>query len=246
MIEIDHLTVEFGSLRAVDDLCLSIPAGELFAFLGPNGAGKTTTIKALTGLLQPQRGTLKLGGIDIARDPVGAKRKLGYVPDVAVFYDKLTPLEFMSFIGDIFELERALVRRVTAELFDKFHLHPFSTRRIENLSHGTKQRLAIAAALLHEPEVLVIDEPMVGLDPLHARIIKDELHARSRAGVTVLMSTHLLHIAEQVADRIGIMSRGRLIACGTMGQLREGRRAAELESLFLEMIQEEGETEVRG
>jgi ABC-2 type transport system ATP-binding protein len=246
MIEIEHLTVEFGSLRAVDDLCLSIPPGELFAFLGPNGAGKTTTLKALTGLLQPQKGTLKLGGIDIRLDPVGAKRKLGYVPDVAVFYDKLSPLEFMAFIGDIFELDTGHVRQGTQDLFDKFHLHPFANRRIENLSHGTKQRLAIASALLHEPEVLIIDEPMVGLDPVHARIIKEELHARSRQGVTVLMSTHLLHIAEQVADRIGIMSKGRLIACGSMDQLRQGRRSAELEPLFLEMIEEEGETEVRG
>ena len=241
MIEIAYLTMDYGAMRALDGLTLHIPQGEFFAFLGPNGAGKTTAIKLLTGLMTPVRGTVRIYGHDMHGDPLRAKSVMGYVPDVAVFYEKLTPVEFMEFIADIFQMEEAQARLKGAELFRKFGLDSCARDRIENLSHGTRQRLAIASALLHEPKVFVIDEPMVGLDPIHARIVKKELKERSRAGMTVLMSTHLLNIAEEVADRIGILHRGKLIALGTMAELRrlhesDGKR---LEEIFLDMVSDE-------
>ena len=243
MIEINDLTMDYGPVRALDGLTLSIPQGEFFAFLGPNGAGKTTAIKLLTGLMKPLRGDVKLCGFDVQLEPLKAKAVLGYVPDVAVFYEKLTPLEFMRFIADIFEMDEARSEALGAELFAKFHLAEYAHQRIENLSHGTRQRIAIASALLHEPKVFVIDEPMVGLDPIHSRIVKQELKERSRNGTTVLMSTHLLNIAEELADRIGIIHKGKLIELGTMAELRHrheghGKR---LEEMFLEMVEEKEE-----
>lgn len=240
MIEISDLSMDYGPVRALDGLSLSIPQGEFFAFLGPNGAGKTTAIKLLTGLMKPLRGSVKLCGFDVQQEPLKAKAVLGYVPDVAVFYEKLTPLEFMRFIADIFEMDEARSEKLGAELFAKFHLSEYAHQRIENLSHGTRQRIAIASALLHEPKVFVIDEPMVGLDPIHSRIVKQELKERSRNGTTVLMSTHLLNIAEELADRIGIIHRGKLIELGTMAEIRqrhegEGMR---LEDIFLEMVEQ--------
>lgn len=238
MIEIDDLTMDYGSLRALDGLTINIPQGEFFAFLGPNGAGKTTAIKLLTGLMRPVRGSVKLCGYDVQKEPLKAKAVLGYVPDVAVFYEKLTAVEFMRFIADIFEMDEALAEERAADLFKKFHLDHYAHQRIENLSHGTRQRLAITSALLHEPKVFVIDEPMVGLDPIHARVVKQELKERSRAGMTILMSTHLLNIAEELADRIGILHKGKLIALGTMQELQSMRASngKRLEELFLEMV----------
>ena len=184
------------------------------------------------------RGRVRICGHDMHADPLRAKAVLGYVPDVAVFYEKLTPLEFMKFIADVFEVDEVRARSLGSELFEKFALNGCAGERIENLSHGTRQRLAIASALLHEPKVFIIDEPMVGLDPIHARIVKQELRERSRAGMTVLMSTHLLNIAEEVADRIGILNHGKLIALGTMEELRRTHERAgkPLEQIFLEMV----------
>jgi ABC-2 type transport system ATP-binding protein len=238
MIEIADLTMDYGAMRALDGLSLSIPQGEFFAFLGPNGAGKTTAIKLLTGLMTPVCGTVRICGHDMHTDPLRAKAVLGYVPDVAVFYEKLTPVEFVGFIADIFQMDVKRAHTRGAELFKKFGLDSCARDHIENLSHGTRQRLAIASALLHEPKVFVIDEPMVGLDPIHARIVKQELKERSRAGMTVLMSTHLLNIAEEVADRIGILHRGKLIALGTMEELRHLHEAGgkRLEEIFLDMV----------
>lgn len=243
MIEIKDLTMDYGNFRALDGLTLTIPQGEFFAFLGPNGAGKTTAIKLLTGLMKPVKGTVHLGGYDMQEQPLLAKALLGYVPDVAVFYEKLTPLEFMRFIADIFEMDEVKAEKTGAELFQKFSLSTYAHQRIENLSHGTRQRLAIAAALLHEPKVFIIDEPMVGLDPIHARTVKRELKERSRAGMTVLMSTHLLNIAEELADRIGILHKGRLIALGTMDEIHQVRSTTgkRLEEVFLEMVSDETE-----
>ncbi len=241
MIEINDLTMDYGPVRALDSLSLHIPQGEFFAFLGPNGAGKTTAIKLLTGLMRPLRGSVKLCGFDVQAEPLMAKSVLGYVPDVAVFYVKLTPVEFLRFIADIFEMDEQRSEARGAELFAKFHLTEYANQRIENLSHGTRQRIAIASALLHDPKVFVIDEPMVGLDPIHSRVVKQELKARSRNGTTILMSTHLLNIAEELADRIGIIHKGRLIELGTMADLRrrhegDGKR---LEEIFLEMVSED-------
>lgn len=240
MIQIRDLCMNYGPLVALDRLNLDIPQGEFFAFLGPNGAGKTTTIKILTGLLRPTSGTVSICGHDLGSAPLEAKRRIGFIPDVAVFYEKLSPLEFMEFIGDLFSIGRQQVREATTALFSRFSLESVATRRIEGLSHGTRQRLAIASALMHDPEVIIIDEPMVGLDPKHARIVKDELKRRSRNGTTVFLSTHLLNVAEELADRVGIISGGRLIALGTVDQIRATVSARipeieSLESLFLQL-----------
>ena len=241
MIEIEDLTMNYGDLRALDGLNLTIQPGELFAFLGPNGAGKTTAMKLLTGLMKPDSGRVRLCGHDVQLESMQAKSLLGYVPDVAVFYEKLTPLEFMEFIAELFEMDQAHAAAQTHALFTKFALHEYSRNRIENLSHGTRQRLAIASALLHDPKVFVIDEPMVGLDPIHARTVKREIKERSLAGTTVLMSTHLLNIAEELADRIGIIHHGKLIALGTLEELRRDheKRGRRLEDIFLSMVEQE-------
>jgi len=236
MIEIEDLTMRFGDLCAVDQLNLSIPQGQLFAFLGPNGAGKTTTIKMLTGLLKPTSGRIRICGHDNFTSPIDAKSVIGYVPDVAIFYEKLTPTEYLRFIADLYALSADETRQRSGDLLEKFGLVEYSVERIENLSHGTCQRLAIAGALLHEPKVIIIDEPMIGLDPIHARIVKDELSARRNAGVTVLMSTHLLNIAEELADRVGIIYQGKMVALGTTGELRAQAGGAELEQIFLEKV----------
>lgn len=240
MIQIRALTKSFGNLVAVGGLDLDIPQGEFFAFLGPNGAGKTTTIKMLSGLLKPTSGEAIVGGYDVQKEPERAKAQLAYVPDFPFTYDKLTSLEFMQFVGDIFGLSQEAIDTRTEELFDRFHLHDYRNELTENLSHGTRQRLVISSALLHDPKVLVIDEPMVGLDPMHARIVKDEFKARSKAGMTIFLSTHQLSVAEELADRIGIIHYGRLIALGTVEELREmSLEKGALEAVFLSLVDAE-------
>jgi ABC-2 type transport system ATP-binding protein len=240
MISARGLTKTFGSLTAVDGLDLEVAQGEFFAFLGPNAAGKTTTIKMLAGLLKPTAGAVQVGGFDVQREPEKAKALLAYVPDFPFLYDKLTALEFMQFVGDIFRLERKVIAQKTGELFEKFHLDEYCHEHTENLSHGTRQRLVIASALLHDPQVFVIDEPMVGLDPMHARIVKQEFRERVSAGMTMFLSTHQLSVAEEVADRIGIIHHGRLIALGSVAELRaQARETGALEKVFLSLIDQE-------
>jgi ABC-2 type transport system ATP-binding protein len=240
MIRTEHLTKRFGAVTAVDDLNLEIGRGELFAFLGPNGAGKTTTIKLLTGLLKPTSGRAFVGGCDIQREPLAARRLISYVPDLPFLYEKLEPLEFMLFIAQLHGLERPEAARRSDELLATFELDGVRGQLIENLSQGTRQRVVIASALLSDPQVLVIDEPMVGLDPRSARRVKDVLRARAKAGTTVFLSTHILHIAEELADRIGILNRGRLIAVGTMDELRSATgQVGALEDTFLSLTREE-------
>jgi ABC-2 type transport system ATP-binding protein len=234
MIELAHLTKKFGDLVAVNDVNLTIGKGEFFAMLGPNAAGKTTTIKLLAGLIKPTAGLSRICGFDIQLQPLEARRRLAYVPDFPFLYDKLTPWEFLRFIGRLFRLEESRIESHGRELIARFHLREFAGRPLEGLSHGTRQRVAIASGLLHEPEVFIIDEPMVGLDPQHARIVKDVLKERSLAGMTVLVSTHQLSIAEEMADRIGIIHCGKLIAVGTREELRrQSGRRGELEEIFL-------------
>ncbi len=247
MIETEDLSMSYGTLLALDRLSLEIGRGEFFAFLGPNAAGKTTTIKLLTGLLAPTDGVAKVAGYDIQRQPIEAKRRTGFIPDVAIFYDKLSALEFMRFTAELFEVEPARALQRTKELFEQFSLDEFAHQLVENLSHGTRQRLAIASAILHDPEVIIIDEPMVGLDPHHTRVVKDELKRQSQQGTTVFMSTHLLNVAEELADRIGIINHGRLIRVGTVAELRAQRNSDDwdLESFFLELTRG-GEEESAG
>jgi ABC-2 type transport system ATP-binding protein len=246
VIQTQALTKHFGNLVAVAGLDLNISQGEFFAFLGPNGAGKTTTIKMLAGLLKPTSGNAIVGGYDVQEQPERAKAQLAYVPDFPFTYDKLTSLEFMQFVGDIFGMDQPVIERRTEELFDRFHLHDYRHELTENLSHGTRQRLVIGSALLHEPQVLVIDEPMIGLDPMHARIVKDEFKARSRAGMTIFLSTHQLSVAEELADRIGIIHQGRLIALGTVDELRAiSAQKGALESVFLSLVDAEEQANAR-
>jgi ABC-2 type transport system ATP-binding protein len=245
MIRTEHLTKSYGALTAVRDLNLNIAQGEFFAFLGPNAAGKTTTIRLLTGLLKPTSGRALIGGHDIQKDPIAARKLMSYVPDFPFLYDKLMPAEFMAFVGELYGMKPAEARRASEELFDLFDLDETRSQLIENLSHGTRQRLVIASALLHNPQVIIIDEPMVGLDPRSARVVKDVLKARSRAGVTVFLSTHTLQVAEELADRIGILNHGRLIAVGTMDELHEASGGGgALEDAFLTLTREEEQGEV--
>jgi ABC-2 type transport system ATP-binding protein len=236
MIELLNLTKKFGDLIAVNGVNLTIGKGEFFAMLGPNAAGKTTTIKMLAGLIKPTQGHARIAGFDVQQQPLEARRRLAYVPDFPFLYDKLTAWEFLRFTGQLFHMADDRIEKNARELIARFHLLDHVNRPIESLSHGTRQRVAIASALLHDPEVFIVDEPMVGLDPQHARIIKDVLKERSRAGVTVLVSTHQLGIAEEMADRIGIIHGGKLIAVGTREELRQlSGSSGQLEEIFLSL-----------
>ena len=239
MIELDQLVKKFGDLTAVDHISLKIPRGEFFAILGPNAAGKTTMIKLLAGLMKPTSGCARVCGFDIQKQPLEARKRLAYVPDYPFLYDKLTAREFFRFIGQLFHLDAARIEKNAQELIARFHLSEFADRALEGLSHGTRQRVAIASALLHDPEVFVIDEPLVGLDPQHARVVKDVLKERSLAGMTVLVSTHQLSIAEEMADRIGIINGGKLIAVGTREELRiRSGSSGQLEETYLSLTAE--------
>jgi ABC-2 type transport system ATP-binding protein len=240
MIELVNLVKKFGDLTAVGGISITIPRGEFFAMLGPNAAGKTTTLKILAGLMKPTSGCTRVCGFDMQQQPLEARRHIAYVPDFPFLYDKLTAWEFFRFTGQLFQMPDARIEANAQELITRFHLADFVNRPLEGLSHGTRQRVAIVSALLHDPEVFVIDEPMVGLDPQHARIVKDVFKERSRAGVTVLVSTHQLSIAEEMADRIGIIHGGKLVAVGTRDELRrQSGSSGQLEEIFLSLTTDE-------
>jgi len=240
MIELVHLVKRFGELVAVDDLSLTVSRGEFFAVLGPNAAGKTTTLRILAGLIKPSSGSARVAGFDVQTQPVEARRRLAYVPDFPFLYDKLTPWEFFRFTGQLFQMADARIRSVATELVARFNLEPYLGKQIEGLSHGTRQRVAIASALLHAPEVVVLDEPMVGLDPHHARVLKDVLKEKSRQGMTVFISSHQLSVAEEMAHRIGIIHQGRLVAVGTREELRrQSGQDGALEQSFLALTAQE-------
>ncbi len=238
MIEILGLVKRFGALVAVNDVTLTVNRGEFFAVLGPNAAGKTTTLKILAGLMKPTSGTARVCGFDVQTQSLEARRRLAFVPDFPFLYDKLTPWEFLRFTGQLFNMQEQAIQSGSVELIDRFNLGSFVDKPIEGLSHGTRQRVAIVSALLHQPEVFIIDEPMVGLDPQHARVVKDILKERSRNGVTVLVSTHQLSVAEEMADRIGIIHEGRLIAVGSGEELRRSSGGSGLEEAFLAMTRD--------
>jgi len=240
MIELIHIVKRFGDVVAVNDLSLTVNRGEFFVVLGPNAAGKTTTIKILTGLIKPTAGVARVAGYDVQAQPLEVKRRMAYVPDFPFLYDKLTPWEFFRFTGQLFRMDLATIQERGRDLIERFHLGEFANKTIEGLSHGTRQRVAIVSALLHDPEVFVIDEPMVGLDPQHARVVKDVLKERSLRGMTVFLSTHQLSVAEEMADRIGIINQGKLIAIGTRDELRQQSGATgPLESAFLALTASE-------
>ena len=236
MLTIDHLCKRYGDKTAVEDLCLEVPAGQLYAFLGPNGAGKTTTLKCVVGLLRPTLGRVVVGGHDVQAEPVAAKRLVSYVPDRPYLYEKLSGREFLAFAGRMYGVGReACAERIDA-LLGLFDATEWADELTENYSHGMRQKIVMSAALIHDPQVLVIDEPMVGLDPRSSRTVKTVLRERVAAGCAVLMSTHTLSVAEEVADRIGIILRGRLIVEGSYDELRRRADASErLEDIFLEL-----------
>ena len=247
MIELTHLVKEFGDLKAVDDLSLTVGKGEFFAVLGPNAAGKTTTIKMLVGLIAPTTGTAKVCGYDVQTEPIEVRKRLAYVPDFPFLYDKLTPWEFLRFTGQLFQMNEKDIETRTRDLIPRFSLEPYLRKNIESLSHGTRQRIAIVSALMHNPEVFVLDEPMVGLDPHHQYILKEVLKERAAEGMTVFLSTHQLSVAEEVADRIGIVHMGKLVAVGTEEELHNlgGEDNAELEATFLALTREESDVAVQ-
>jgi len=240
VIEIKNLTKKYGSLTAVDNLCLSVEPGEIFAFLGPNGAGKTTTLKVIAGLIRPDSGSVRLKGHDVFTDPLPARRLLGFVPDRPFVYDKLTATEFMRFVGGLYSMPEDVVGPRAVELLKLFGLSDWTDELIEGFSHGMKQRLVMSSALLHDPEALVVDEPMVGLDPKGVRLLRDVFVGLKQKGAAVFMSTHSLDLAEKIADRVGIINKGRLIAVGSVDEMRRKAEmpGSALEEVFLKLTED--------
>jgi ABC-2 type transport system ATP-binding protein len=237
MIELTNLTKRYGRFTAVDGINLTIPGGELYGLLGPNGAGKTTTMRMIAGILQPTSGTVKIAGIDIQQNPLLAKSRLGFIPDRPFVYDKLTGAEFLRFVAGLYGQGGPEIERRVDELLELFELAPWKDELTESYSHGMRQKLIISSALVHRPEVIVVDEPMVGLDPKSARLLKDLLREFVTRGGTVLMSTHTLEIAEAMCDRIAIVQGGRVAVSGTMDELRSQTSSGDvsLEELFLKL-----------
>jgi ABC-2 type transport system ATP-binding protein len=237
VITLTGLTKRYGRFTAVDGIDLSVAKGELFGFLGPNGAGKTTTFRMIAGIILPTAGRIQIGGVDLQRNPLLAKRRLGYIPDRPFVYDKVTGAEFLRFVAALYDAQDASLERRIDELLDLFELAPWKHQLTESYSHGMRQKLIIASALVHRPEVIVVDEPMVGLDPKGARLLKDLFRQYVTRGGTILMSTHTLEVAEGMCDRIAIMQNGRILAHGTMAELRVQTESggASLEELFLRL-----------
>jgi len=240
MIRIENLSKHYGRVAAVDSLNLEVQPGEIFGFLGPNGAGKTTTIRVMMGILRATSGRVTLGGFDVERESEQAKAIAGFVPDQPFIYEKLSGSEFLKFVGALHRVEPELLRRRIPELLEHFELSEWKDELVESYSHGMKQRLVLCASLIHQPRILIVDEPMVGIDPKGARMLKDLFLSLAKKGTTLFLSTHSISIAEEVCQRIGIIHKGKLIASGSMADLyrlakmKEGR----LESVFLELTRD--------
>jgi ABC-2 type transport system ATP-binding protein len=237
VIKIENLVKKYQSVVAVDHLNLEVPKGQLFGFLGPNGAGKTTTIKLLMGLLKPSNGTITINGLNIHEDPVKAKAMVGYIPDRPYIYEKLTGMEYLEFIADLYSLEKEVVRPRAMKFLEFFDLKESANELIEGYSHGMKQKLIISGALIHTPKIVVVDEPMVGLDPRGARQVKDLFRDLCQEGTTLFMSTHSLGIAEAMCHRVGIILKGKMIADGSVEDLRNQAQQehGDLEEIFLKL-----------
>jgi ABC-2 type transport system ATP-binding protein len=245
-----HGLVKRFDRPAVDGLELTVRAGEFYALVGPNGAGKTTTLRMIAGLLRPDAGTIHVGGIDAVADPVAAKRIVAWVSDEPMLYDKLTPREYLEFVAGLWGVEPRLAAARADELLDWLDLAPHGDERCESFSKGMRQKVTLAGALIHDPRVIILDEPLTGLDAGSARQVKTVLRERTRAGGTILMTTHILEVAERMADRIGIIAHGRLIAEGTLEELRhqagthadmDARDGGSLEDTFLALVAEEAQ-----
>ncbi len=237
MLKIKNLTKKFGAFTAVDNVSLEISSGEFYGFLGPNGAGKTTTIKMITGLIAPTSGRVFVDGIDNQEDSIEAKRRIGYIPDQPFLYDKLTGKEFLFFSGGLYHLENSLLKQRVEEAVESLRIGDWLNKRTESYSQGMKQRITIASALLHNPKFIIVDEPMVGLDPQSAKLVKDIFTRKAEEGASILMSTHSLNIAEEICSRIGIINDGKIIFDDNIKKLKEfkEREYINLEHFFLEL-----------
>ena len=241
MITFEHVTKQYGKggVKAVDDLSLHVGRGKVYGFIGPNGAGKTTSIRLMTGILTPSAGRVLIGGHDMAKDPIEAKRLIGFVPDSHELYDRLTGMEYLNFMADVYQVDAARRKEHIEKYLNLFELEDAAGEQIRSYSRGLKQKLTIIGALIHQPPVWVLDEPMVGLDPRAAHLLKEEMRRHCEAGNTVFFSTHVLEVAEKLCDEIAIIDHGRLVAEGTMEALRLGEKGASLEDLFLQLTDAE-------
>lgn len=242
MIRMEKLTKHFQQVTAVDSVSIQVAPGEIYGFLGPNGAGKTTTIKMLAGIMRPSSGSIFVDDIELEKHPLKVKSRVGFIPDRPFLYDKLTGMEFMTFMANLYGLNSGGREKRIRQFLELFELAEWSGELVGSYSHGMKQRLIMSAALLHQPRVFVVDEPLVGLDPKGARLIKRIFHELRRDGLTVFMSTHTLAIAEELCDRIGIIQRGKLLAEGTVNELKQlaGQEDSRLESIFLRLTGGDG------
>ncbi len=240
MIELKDLNKKYGNLLAVNNLNLIVPKGEIFGFIGPNGAGKTTTINMIGGILAPTSGDVTICGINMEVHPEKAKSKIGFIPERPYLFEKLTGMEFLKFIADLYDVDEDLFFEKSQEKLEMFSLFDWSDKLIESYSHGMKQRLVMAATLVHDPEVIIVDEPMVGLDPLAIKMVKNLFQRLAKEGVTIFMSTHTLKVADDICDRIGIIHKGSLIATGTAKDLKRDVDAidADLEQIFIRLTEE--------
>ena len=243
MIQFDHVSKKYGksATLAVDDLNMTVETGKVFGYIGPNGAGKSTTIHLMTGILAPTAGKVIIGGHDMAKEPIAAKRLIGFVPDSHELYDRLTGLEYLNFMADVYQVDSAARKRHIEKYLNLFELEDAAGEQIRSYSRGMKQKLTIIGALIHNPPVWVLDEPMVGLDPKSSHILKEEMRRHCDAGNMVFFSTHVLEVAERLCDEIAIIDKGHVLARGTMEQLRSGENGSSLEELFLELTEAEGE-----
>ncbi len=240
MISIKNVSKSYakGTVKAVDDISLEVKEGEIFGFIGPNGAGKTTTIKMITGILKPDTGSIAIAGHDIQKEPVQAKQCIGFVPDAHELYDRLTGMEYLKFIADVYGVEEAKRKENIEKYAAMFNLEKALDELIKTYSHGMKQKVTLIGALLHEPTLWILDEPMTGLDPKASFALKEEMKRHCAKGNTVFFSTHVLEVAERVCDRIGIIDNGKLIAVGTIEELRHGTKDATLENIFFKLTEE--------
>jgi len=241
MIEAKNLTKRYANILAVDNLDLFVPEGTIFGFIGPNGAGKTTTIKMLGGLIKPDSGSINIQGIDIKGNPVDAKQKIGFIPDRPYLYEKLTGLEFLKFTADLYRVDESFFLERAESVLNLFSLIDWKDELIEAYSHGMKQRLVMSSAILHKPEIVIVDEPMVGLDPAGIKMVKHLFRTLANEGVTFFISTHTLSMAEDLCDHIGVIQKGKLIATGTMEDLKMQAQdsSGDLEAVFLKLTREE-------
>ncbi len=243
MILFDHVSKQYGksATLAVDDLNMTVEKGKLFGMIGPNGAGKSTSIKMMTGIIAPTSGRVLINGHDMAKDPIAAKRMIGFVPDSHELYDRLTGLEYLNFMADVYQVDSAKRKEHIEKYLNLFELEDAAGEQIRSYSRGMKQKLTIIGALVHNPPVWVLDEPMVGLDPKSSHVLKEEMRRHCDAGNTVFFSTHVLEVAERLCDEIAIIDKGKVLARGTMEELRSGETGSSLEELFLQLTEAEGE-----